>query len=116
MSHAAQGHGPRPSKSNKQTPSHADAFRGTKTLDVDDPRQLFLKFQTDSWMRYHGKHEHVEFTLDEKKKLRCYYDQMSLNHKSAGMAQVEDFFIAFGICESRREVLTLLPNGGEGGF
>ncbi len=64
-----------------------------KQVSTDDPRQQFLSWQKDSWLKYHGKTQYLNFSQREKEKLKNYYDSMALNHRAVGLPQLEDFLI-----------------------
>lgn len=88
------------------------ALRSAGRSIVDDPRSCVVKYNQDNWLRYHGKSECIDFSDTERLQLKKYYNAMSLNQKSVNLPQIEDFLIAFGLCESRNQVLRVVPKAG----
>lgn len=65
------------------------ALRSAGKNMIEDPHSLLVKDQRDRWLKYHGRAECTDFSQDERKKLKKYYDTLSQNP----LARIEDFFI-----------------------
>ncbi|CAD7946673.1 unnamed protein product [Amoebophrya sp. A120] len=86
----------------------SSALRNAGKALIDDPHSLLVKDQRDRWLKYRGKPEYTDFSTSERHKLKRYYDTLANNP----VASIEDFFVAFGLCESRQQLLRILPKGG----
>jgi hypothetical protein len=78
----------------------------------EPPRELFQSgYEERYWLRNHGKEEFISFTDKALLELRKYFESLDeTGTGSIGVEQLEDPFIAFGLCESRDEVADLIKS------
>ncbi|CAD7949653.1 unnamed protein product [Amoebophrya sp. A25] len=96
--------------------SSSSILKKTGSKVIEDPMAVIVKRQRDTWLRYHGKAEQMDFSVEERRKLKGYYEALTNGAESIGLAEIEDFFIAFGLVESRQQLLRIFPKGSIDSF